>query len=690
MKDSGRESGRQGSPVRGFVILVLAAVFSVSLIVTLNKLFIQNYHEEMAVQFNKQQQLLAETISKDLELSIGRIKSKSVAFSRLLGNISLQSENIGHFIEDAFPTTEGIEYDIMVFDHRGRLRYGPSMPLNESARALLERSMRLTEDEALVDYSPQDYAVYVASPIHSHSATRGSIIIRISLESLTERFLAPVYSVETGHAWMMDSEGTLLYHPTEAGMVGKNLNRADASCFGCHKSFEVEKGILSGEIASFQSYIAPLGEDKIMAYSKVSITPEELWYVCVSVPFSDVSASITRTIKIHTFLVMAIFAVTAGAAASIVVINKKRIKAEAAARHEEELKQYAATLEDAVKKQTLELSSEKEKLDAIMGALDVGLFLADRDKKIVWMNNALRDWFGGRPDISLDEIYAGEEISFTVSDWMIQEIYYHTLGAKKGYFQITSTPLAGPDGNTQLLGLIHDVTEIKRFEQQLAHSDRLSSLGRLTAGIAHEIGNPLTSVFSFLQILREGETEDFKRESLDTVLYHINRIAEIVRQLSGLSKLPPVEFKNVQVNDIIESSLSLMQYDRRAKSITVAKDISPLPVIVTDGNQLSQVFVNLILNAVDAMRGGGTLTVRSRDDDRFIVVKVEDTGFGILQENFQKVFDPFFTTKEKGTGLGLSVSYGIIKGLGGNISVESEFGKGTVFTVTIPKRMENE
>jgi signal transduction histidine kinase len=223
------------------------------------------------------------------------------------------------------------------------------------------------------------------------------------------------------------------------------------------------------------------------------------------------------------------------------------------------------------------------------------------------------------------------------------------------------------------------------MEEQMMHSEKLASLGRLTAGIAHEIGNPLTSVFSFVQILKEMEDDEFKKESLGTIYFHINRVAEILKQLSGFSKMPAVELKSWNVNDLIESSLSLIQYDKRAKEITIARDLSPeLPEITTDGGQLSQVFVNLILNAVDAMPGGGTLTIRSTMDNGNIIISFEDTGVGIPREHITRIFDPFFTTKEKGTGLGLAVSYSIIKKLNSSLTVESEVSKGTKFSIALP------
>ena len=386
---------------------------------------------------------------------------------------------------------------------------------------------------------------------------------------------------------------------------------------------------------------------------------------------------------------MAIFGATAAAAFTLVVFNRKRLHAEEKARHEAELEHYAQELEAAVEKRTLELISEKEKLNAIVSAMDVGLFLADHDKKVIWINKTLSDWLGEAADnLTLDYIYAGKEVqSTTADDRLIQEVVFHTLGRRKGFFQITSTTLAGPDGNMQLLGLINDITELKKAEEQMAHSEKLASLGRLTAGIAHEIGNPLTSVSSFLQILRERETGEFEKESLDTILFHINRIADTVRQLSVMSKLPPSELKRVQVNELVESSLDLLKFDKRAKALDVVKELLlDLPETYTDSNQLSQVFVNLILNAVDAMPKGGGLTIRSYHDAESISVEFRDTGPGIAPENLKRVFDPFFTTKAKGTGLGLSVSYGIIRRLGGDMTVALVKPTGAVFTVTIPKR----
>ncbi len=222
-------------------------------------------------------------------------------------------------------------------------------------------------------------------------------------------------------------------------------------------------------------------------------------------------------------------------------------------------------------------------------------------------------------------------------------------------------------------------------ELEMMHSEKLASLERLTSGITSEIGNPLTSVFSFVQVLMDMEQDEFKKESLETIFFHTNRIADILKQLSGFSKTQSPELKPCKVNTVIENSLSLIQYDERVQDITIVKDLRPdMPVITTDGNQLSQVIVNIVLNAADAMPNGGTLTIRSRVKENSIALDFEDTGAGIAKEHLGRIFDPFYTTKEKGTGLGLAVSYSIIKKLKGSLTAESEIGKGSRFTISLP------
>ena len=360
------------------------------------------------------------------------------------------------------------------------------------------------------------------------------------------------------------------------------------------------------------------------------------------------------------------------------------------AKRKEELEKYAVELEEKVKIRTAELTSEKEKLDTIVSAIGGGLILINVQGEILWTNQKIQEMLGlDVTGLACQDLCAGCSFVFDTSTKEINATIMPDLFDRKGkYFQITNAPVKSGDGEVYgYIWLIQDVTEMKKMEEHIGQSEKLASLGRLAAGIAHEIGNPLTSISSFVQILKESEEDQFKRESLEIVHFHINRISDILKQLSGFTKMPMAEIKECHINEIIESSINIIYFDKKAKGISIIRDMSAdlsNYTCVCDSNQLSQVFVNLTLNAIDSMPDGGKLTVRSMPQHGNIIVQFEDTGLGIQKEDLPKIFDPFYTTKEKGTGLGLAVSYDIIKKMNGTITVESEVGKGSTFTVTIP------
>jgi PAS domain S-box-containing protein len=237
------------------------------------------------------------------------------------------------------------------------------------------------------------------------------------------------------------------------------------------------------------------------------------------------------------------------------------------------------------------------------------------------------------------------------------------------------------------LGIGKDITETKELQGQLVHQEKMAGVGMLAAGIAHEIGNPLTSLSSLVQILKRKVSDNNTAEKLDFMGEHIEKISKIVRELVDFSRPPSYQWKYSQVNDIISAAVGLMKYDRRGKYVKVETHLdSDLPMVRIIEDQLLQVFLNIILNAFDAMDKGGKLTIKSYRDAGYIRVSFKDTGEGIPKGNLDKIFDPFFTTKEvgKGTGLGLSVSYGVLKNLGGEISAQNGPERGAVFTVSLP------
>ncbi|HWR59306.1 MAG TPA: ATP-binding protein [Thermodesulfovibrionales bacterium] len=674
--------------MKGYIVIIGILAIIVSSLITLNISFQQTLQMEMAEQFNKQQLLLANAEASNIQTYIDGIRKELIHVAQFIATFPMRGEKDFLLLTNGlFKGIGNVGKGIRFLDSEGKMLFSKGDLTSDGTdnSDFVKMAKRFCPEGVLIRQDTK--RVHMVAPVCRLETLTGALVITVGIQEIAKEFLSPITSGSRGYAWMMDDKGDLLYHPTQPGMVGKNLFKTDASCFKCHKSFDVEKKIIEGTGDHFGKHLAPSGEDKVLAFSKASVG-ESKWIVAVSAPYSEVTLSIQRSMKFYSWLIIMIFVTTSVVSVMLVFFYRKRTKAEELARHQKELESYAEDLERKVKNRTEELSSEKEKLNTIVSAIGSGIVLLDTHGKIQWSNQTMTEMAGKEvTGLFCEEICADCTIvgSYMV-DEMQTEILSNLFGKRDKYFQVTTAPVKGVDGEIHgYIRLLQDVTEMKTMEEQMMHSEKLASLGRLTAGIAHEIGNPLTSVFSFVQILKEMEQDEFKKESLETIYFHMNRIADILKHLSGFSKTPHVELKSWQVNTLIEASLSLMQYDKRAKDVVIVRDLSAdLPEITTDGNQLSQVIVNIVLNAVDAMPGGGTLTIRSTVKNGNIVIVFEDTGAGISKENLGKIFDPFFTTKEKGTGLGLAVSYSIVKKLKGSLTVESELNRGSKFVITLP------
>ncbi len=548
--------------MKGYLIIIGIIALIVLSLVTLSVFFQRTLQMETAEQFNRQQLLLASAESAAIQHFLHDVRDEAHHIARSVSLFKISNDRDFKFITDeVFKDNGVVKKRVELLDRRGAVTYsrgsvhaeGPDeKDIARGVAGMCPGGERTQQDTKTLT---------IAVPICRLDSFAGAVAISMDIQDIARAYLGSLRTGSRENAWMMDEKGNLLYHPTQPAMVGRNLHKTDASCFKCHQTFDVEKKIIEGRGDYctgdyYGRYVAPTGEDKILAYSS-AMAGDTRWIVAVSAPYSEVTKSIKRTMKFYVWMIVLIAMTTSGVAAWLVVMNQKREQAEERARHEKEL--------------------------------------------------------------------------------------------------------------------------------EMMHAEKLASLERMTSGITSEIGNPLTSVFSFIDVLIDMEDDEFKKETLETVYFHTNRIAEILKQLSGFSKIPSLELKPCKVNSVIENSLSLIQYDQRVQDITIVKELRPdLPVITTDANQLSQVIVNIVLNAADAMPQGGTLTIRSRTQDSGIAIDFEDTGVGISRENLGRIFDPFYTTKERGTGLGLAVSYSIVKRLRGDLTAESEINKGSRFILTLP------
>ncbi len=230
--------------------------------------------------------------------------------------------------------------------------------------------------------------------------------------------------------------------------------------------------------------------------------------------------------------------------------------------------------------------------------------------------------------------------------------------------------------------------ELKKIHGQLFRSEKLASIGKLAAGVAHEINNPLTGILTNASLLLEDLKEgDSKRDDVQVIVNETIRCREIVKRLLDFARQTKPQKSLTNINSLIDNIVLLVRNQTSFRNVNIERYFADeIPEIMVDKDQIQQVFINLILNASDAMPNGGDIKILSRiiENGEYIEVRFADNGSGISEENKHKIFDPFFTTKENGTGLGLSITYGIVEQHGGTINLESELGKGTTFIVLLP------
>ncbi|MBP2673929.1 MAG: integral rane sensor signal transduction histidine kinase [Deltaproteobacteria bacterium] len=352
----------------------------------------------------------------------------------------------------------------------------------------------------------------------------------------------------------------------------------------------------------------------------------------------------------------------------------------------------------------------------VLGVIDVTMDMSDVDEYIARARS--RVLAVGVVSILLGCLVASG-ILFRFIQWPVRELAEGTARIAKGDLD-TVIPVGSEDELGQLARSFNQMTvslrdanaeinalveglnqmvdertaELKEAQDQLLNAEKLAHLGKIAATVAHEINNPLHGVFTYIRLmerkLQEGapgpeQAEKF-RGYLSTMAREVERTSAIVFNLLDFTRPKDPLRQRVDLRKLIEESLVLVQNLVKSNNVEVRQELSPIPETDSDPAQMKQVFLNLLVNACEAMESGGTLTIRCWENPRprTVVVEVGDTGSGISQEHLRKIFDPFFTTKGKGTGIGLSVVRGIVGRHGGKIEVDSEENRGTRFRIVLP------
>lgn len=345
-------------------------------------------------------------------------------------------------------------------------------------------------------------------------------------------------------------------------------------------------------------------------------------------------------------------------------------------------------------------SRTKNELQSIFDGIQDNIIFFDLDYNIIKANTAFFNKFPfDKKDLSTKKCYQLLQKRDTPCEVCAVRDTYNTKttnfreerGRSEKILQKFAFPVKNSSGIlTGVVEHIKDVTDQRMIEQQLIQAEKLTSLGEMLSGVAHELNNPLTGIIGFSELILEKEPLPDIKNSISKINKEALRCKKIVQNLLTFARRHAPEREYININDIIQTALELREYDLNVNNIKVATSLDlNLPMTMADAFQIQQVFLNIINNAQHAMiehEGKGMLTISTSFKNDIITIRLSDTGPGIAPENLSRIFDPFFTTKGvgKGTGLGLSISYGIIKEHGGRISVASKLEEGAAFTIELP------
>ncbi len=567
---------------------------------------------------------------------------------------------------------------------------------------------------------------YEQSVDESHTQPSGEwsgvLEFYVDAQSLASKFTKQIKSGKTGYAWIMDSQGTFLNHP-EREFIGKNAfkvrkERMPAISFDAINEIQREK-MLAGQ-EGFGTYISGwhggLGGEiqKLIAYAPVQLGENlpggsnsfaPIWSVAVVAPVSEVEG-VVHSLYLRQFFLQVIIGLVV-LSGTIVMLNF---------RYE---RQFSASLEEEVQRQKEQLQKSEARYQGLVENAPDLIYTVEKDGIILSINRYASNLFSralssqskgeAKPEDflghSLYDIFSKRSLEFHL-EWLREvkdtgrtrsKRHQVVIGDREFWFSTSIVGLQDEKGQIFAFEFIsRDVTERKAMEDRMINMEKLASIGTLAAGVAHEINNPIAVIMGFTEHLLE-KTADLPEihETLQVVEEEGLKCKKIVENLLTFARTPERTESSSDINNILEKMLVVVKNTLLLKKIRLESSFAPdLPRAQGDPRELQQVFINLINNAMGAMKGGGSLKVTTflTPDKKRVAIEFSDTGSGIPREVQPKIFDPFFTTKEtgRGTGLGLSMSYGIITKFGGTILFTSypvgEFPEkpGTTFTVYLP------
>jgi PAS domain S-box-containing protein len=708
------------------VILLLAVAFVLGL------LSLQRTREIVSEDFQQQQLILAKTTARQIE--------DSLEFLRRELKILNYSPAIQYLEEVAWANRMQVSFDdlsklgvtaIERIDFAGA-NAGRTYILDAGGPRVVDYNVTETSPEVewakdlsnrgrvyqgLVEVQERgDYKIpffIMATPVYevsvdeSHPKATGKLdgvlLFKIDASQFTGHYCAAIRSGRTGYCWVLNSDGVFLYHP-ERDFIGEDAFTARGRrnpVISFTKINEIQKSkMLAGEEGTSQYssgwHRGVIGEmTKFVAYSHAKLNPDgsRIWPVAVVAPTAEVYGTI-HSLYIRQFLIQGILIFALVLAACAVIYYEMR---------------WSVELQREVDSATTDLRRSREQYKSVVENARDFIFLLDEKGTVTSANTAAARALGipaaGIKGKCLADIFAPEDAQsmlmkvLDVVDSRRSSEGKSAVRIKERIYWLSThfVPVFGEDGRTveRVLVMARDITERQRIEEKLYQTEKLASLGTLSAGVAHEINNPLGVILGFTEILLDRIPPDSKeQEILKTIERQGLNAKRIVEKLMTYARQPAKQEEFTDLNKDVEMVLSLLQNNLLTNKIELDMRLArELPRVHGDSGELQQVFINLVNNAVAAMPKGGKLSVLTKVNPYSHMVEAifADNGTGIPKEIADRIFDPFFTTKKvgEGTGLGLSVSYAIVNKYGGNIRFETRLpeaggaNQGTTFFVSL-------
>ena len=722
-----------------YLIIALITLVVLGTAFVLGLMSSNKMREVISDQFNQQQLIIARSVASDIEEKFAFIKNElhtlnlSPAIQYLEvswpNRMQITMENVKLYgvVEIGLVEAEGPGVKIYRLDSQGRQRITQAptdqVPFftwaqdpSHKNQFYIKRTTLNIHDDSQTPYLLVAIPTYQVSVDESHPKALGKfsgcLYFLVDPVFLAQKYAKEIHSGQTGYAWVIDAQGTFLYHP-EQDFIGRDAfevreQKGPRVSFAEINKIQREKMLTGQEGVSYYWSGWHLGlhekVEKFIAFAPILIAGDNqklIWSVAVVAPRTEVEGAI-HEVYIRQFLLQGLVISIIMLAGGAGMFYESRWSSA--------LEQEVRRKTEALKKSNEELIISEKRYKSLVESAEDSILNVDVHGYILSVNHYGAQFLGytvhGIVGKTLTDLFpdrVGEFLQGQVERIFREKIGLRTtqdvvLGDKEYTLNFNLTPVRDEEDQVQSVLIIgHDVTTTKRMEEQLYHTEKLASLGQLAAGVAHEINNPIAIILGYADMLLEKTEENSKENKiLKTIERQGNNCKRIVENLMSFARMPEGVQYDTDVNRNIELVLEVVQNTLLTKKVDYEITLAEkLPRVRGDAGQLQQVFMNLVTNAVKAMPQGGKLSILSRLNQagNRVEVMITDTGEGIKREHLSKIFDPFFTTRKvgEGTGLGLSVSYAIISKFDGNIYCASkskeEFGEGesgTTFTVTLP------